>query len=105
MLGCITSDLSTYKVNAIFFAVLYIAIEGLYFLYQHKQRIIRYVLYFVALFYLVRSVQFTYYYFVEYPEDTWPIWLFEGELNEAAQYIDDIEYDENQIFISAIYIK
>ena len=104
MLGCITSDLSTYKVNAIFFAVLYIAIEGLYFLYQHKQRIIRYVLYFVALFYLVRSVQFTYYYFAEYPEDTWPIWLFEGELNEAAQYIDEIEYDENQdIYFSDLH--
>ena len=104
ILACITSDLCTYKVNAIFFAVLYIAIEGLYFIYLHKQRIIRYMLYLTALFYLVRSAQFTYYYFVDYPEDTWPIWLFEGELNEAAQYIDEIEYDENQdIYFSDLH--
>lgn len=103
-LACITSDLCTYKVNAIFFAVLYIAIEGLLFISRHKQRIVRYLLYFVALFYLVRSVQFTYYYFVDYREDTWPIWLFEGELNEAAEYIDEIEYDENQdIYFSDLH--
>lgn len=104
IMACVTSDLCTYKVNAIFFALLYIAIEGLLFLWQRKERITRYVLYFIVLFYLIRSVQFTYYYFVDYPEDTWPIWLFEGELNDAAEYIDEIEYDENQdIYFSDLH--
>lgn len=94
LLGCSTDSLCTYKMNGIFFAVMFIALEGLMWLLEKKNKTVNKVLVVTAAFCCVQATRFTYYYFNAYPAETWPIYLFGGTMDEVVSYLENYEDKE-----------
>lgn len=107
-MGCLQglTGLTSYKLNAIYFALLFIVIEGINAILQRIKpfpRLKMFVTSFIIAFYCIRGGFFLHYYFTDYVEDTYPIWLFAGDMTEAINFIDSINSEDKDVYIGNIH--
>lgn len=105
LMGCLQglSGLTSYKINAIYFVLLFLILEGIDCLSQllsSKAMLHLSFVTFIIAFYCVRGGLFLHYYFTDYVKDTYPISLFAGNMTEAVAFVDSINKNHADIYIS-----
>lgn len=105
LMGCLQglSGLTSYKINAIYFVLLFLMLEGINWLSQFfNTKAILHLAFvtFIISFYCVRGGLFLHYYFTDYVKDTYPISLFAGDMTEAVTFVDSLNKIKKDIYIS-----
>ena len=108
LLGCLqgTIGLSSYKINAVFFSLLFIELEGLnqVLLWLNSriqwQKLITVL---ILVYYIGMGASFLKYYFFDYVADTYPIYLMAGDMTEAVEYAESINTEGNDTYIGYVH--
>lgn len=108
LMGCLqgTTGLTSYKINAIFFALLFIELEGfnqIVLWVQAKGKYCRIIIGLFFIYYIGMGVGFLKYYFFDYVTDTYPIYLMAGDMRAAAECAEMISSEEQDIYIGYVH--
>lgn len=89
LLSCFITGVTTYRVNALFFPLLYFLVIGIKSIWNAGQRWSKPLLGIAAAVYLCSFAGFAYYYFEQYPAEVYPQRLFGDDMSQAVHYLQE----------------